>query len=81
MSHLVADLTKVWDTTTAELRESARSFIKQDEWHALNKTSGMPPDLIGRLALPPPFFLQHDSIISRDGAGIALRCDCQILGD
>jgi len=41
----------------------------------------MPPDLIGRLALPPPFFLQHDSIISRDGAGIALRCDCQILGD
>jgi len=34
-SNLVADLTKVWDTITAELRESAEAFMKQDEWHAV----------------------------------------------
>jgi RsbRD-like negative regulator of sigma factor len=34
LSHLIADIAKVWDTITAELRESARAFMKQREWHA-----------------------------------------------
>jgi hypothetical protein len=34
-SNLIGDLTKVWDTITAELRESAGAFLKQDEWRAV----------------------------------------------
>jgi hypothetical protein len=32
---LTADITKLWDTITSELRESANSYMKQGDWHGL----------------------------------------------
>ena len=32
---LTADISKLWDTITSELRESANAYMKQAEWHGV----------------------------------------------
>jgi hypothetical protein len=40
ISNLIPDMAKTADTITTELRESARAYMKQYEWHAVRPVGG-----------------------------------------